>query len=179
MRTYPFCLANPCHDIFLKVFTANKEAMHVQMWALPRPIEADELSVLVINGPPTINTKRCLKVEFYGRFKTTPGRYLFKYWCLMAHKCVSELGRHLTPAQRSWRGVYWFHLIHLSICPSVDRIVSAMYLPQSVSYLHFLSSQFRRCVAFKDLFAKLKRIGSFGKFFNFCNFDFVLFWLGI
>ena len=35
-----------------------------------------------------------------------------------------------TPAQRSWRGVYWFHLVHLPVCSSVDSIVSVLYLPQ-------------------------------------------------
>ena len=42
------------------------------------------------------------------------------------------------PLQRSWKGVYWFHLVRLSVCPSarlpvcpsVDRIVSALYLQQ-------------------------------------------------
>ena len=28
------------------------------------------------------------------------------------------------------RGVYWYHLVRLSVCPSVDRIVSALYLQE-------------------------------------------------
>ena len=36
--------------------------------------------------------------------------------------------------QRSWKGVYWFHLVRPSVrpsvCPSVDRIVSTLYLQQ-------------------------------------------------
>ena len=35
------------------------------------------------------------------------------------------------------RGVYWFHLVSLSVCPSVDRIVSALYL-QQYSSIHFI-----------------------------------------
>ena len=31
------------------------------------------------------------------------------------------------------RGLYWFHIVRLSVCPSVDRIVSALYLQQYVS----------------------------------------------
>ena len=26
-----------------------------------------------------------------------------------------------TPSQRSWGGVYWFHFVHLSVCPSICR----------------------------------------------------------
>ena len=36
----------------------------------------------------------------------------------------------LYPAQRSWIGLYWFHLVRLSVCLSVEWIVSAMYLLQ-------------------------------------------------
>ena len=31
-----------------------------------------------------------------------------------------------TPAQRSWRGVYWIHLVRLSVCPSVRLSVDDM-----------------------------------------------------
>ena len=39
---------------------------------------------------------------------------------------------HPTPPhpKRSWRGVHWFHLARLSICPYVGRIVPAVYHPQ-------------------------------------------------
>ena len=59
--------------------------------------------------------------------------------------------------QRSWKGGYTgFTLsvcpsVHLSVCPSMDRIVSALYL-QQYSYLRILSSIFRRCVACKYFF---------------------------
>ena len=39
------------------------------------------------------------------------------------------------------RGVYWYHLVRLSICPSVDRIVSALYLQQySLDPFHICTS---------------------------------------
>ena len=54
------------------------------------------------------------------------------------------------------RGVYWYHLVRLSVCPSVRlsvcgqnrvRSVSSTILIWSISYLHILSSNLRRCVA--------------------------------
>ena len=54
------------------------------------------------------------------------------------------------------RGVYWYHLVRLSVRPSVClsvcgqnrvRSVSSTILIGSISYLHILSSNFRRCVA--------------------------------
>ena len=65
-------------------------------------------------------------------------------------------------------GVYWYHLVRLSVCPSVRpsvrlsvcpsvclsvcgqnrvRSVSSTILIGSISYLHILSSNLRRCVA--------------------------------
>ena len=49
------------------------------------------------------------------------------------------------------RGLYWFHLVHPSICLSVcgqNRVgfVSSTILVRSIAYLHILSSNFRRCV---------------------------------
>ena len=74
--------------------------------------------------------------------------------------------------QSSW-GVYWFHSIHLSVRPasSVSSVASTV-LVGSISYSYILSSIFRRCAACK---ASCK----FWQFFKICNFDFVLFWLGI
>ena len=34
------------------------------------------------------------------------------------------------PFPKKLKGVHWFHLARLSVCPSVDRIVSAVYDPQ-------------------------------------------------
>ena len=85
------------------------------------------------------------------------------------------------------RGIYWFHVV----CPSVHvrpsvrgqnhvHSVTSTILARSISYLHMLLSNFRRYVV----------CNVFGKIINFynqhflakvliCNFDFVLFWLGI
>ena len=37
---------------------------------------------------------------------------------------IIVLYSHYTPR---FNEVYWYHLVRLSICPSVDRIVSALY----------------------------------------------------
>ena len=70
--------------------------------------------------------------------------------------------------------------LHPSLCPSVHpsirpasriRSVAPTVLVGSISYLYISSSNFRMCVTCKSWL--------FGNFLNFCNFDFVLFWLGI
>ena len=72
-----------------------------------------------------------------------------------------EIGRKLsivinyTPAQRScWGGggggggLYWFHSVRPSVRPaSRVRSVAPAVLVGSISYLHILSNNFRRCVA--------------------------------
>ena len=49
--------------------------------------------------------------------------------------------------QWSWKGVYWFHLVRLSVrlsvCPSVYRIVSALYLQQ------YLLDPFHICTSYE------------------------------
>ena len=75
-------------------------------------------------------------------------------------------------------GVYWFHSVCSSVCPaSRVRSVAPTVLVRSISYLHILSSNFRRCVACKVSCKILKF--DFWQFFKICNFDFVFFWLGI
>ena len=79
------------------------------------------------------------------------------------------------------RGVYWYHLVRLSVCgQNRVRSVSSTILIGSISYLHILSSNFRRCVAcnarFK--FQKFEILANL-RIFKICNFDFVIFWLGI
>ena len=71
------------------------------------------------------------------------------------------------------RGIY---------CPSVCgqnrvRSVSSTILAESISYLHILSSNFRRCFTCKGY----HRIPNFEFLANFliCDFDFVLLWHGI
>ena len=79
----------------------------------------------------------------------------------------------------SCRGVYWFHSVHPSVCPSVrpaSRVcsVAPTVLVGSISYLHIWSSNVIRYVLCK-VTCKIRKF----EFFKICNFDFVLFWLGI
>ena len=51
-------------------------------------------------------------------------------------------------ASTKLKGAYWFHLARLSICGRNGvRHVSSTILIAPISYLHILSSNFRRCVA--------------------------------
>ena len=74
------------------------------------------------------------------------------------------------PAEQSCRGVYWFHLVHLSVCEQ-NRVcsVSSTILAGSILYLHTLSSNFRKCVTCNSKFWQIQ----------ICNFDIAVFWLGI
>ena len=85
------------------------------------------------------------------------GRHFADYFfrCIFVNEFI------IPPLQRNWKGVYCFHLVRLSVCPSVDRIVSALYLQQysldpfdiCTSYLE----NFRMCVASYACF-KIKKI---------------------
>ena len=78
-------------------------------------------------------------------------------------------------------GVYWFHSVRPSV-PRLSRVrpashvrsVAPTVLAGTISYLYILPSNFR-CVACKVSC----KISIFGICFKICNFDFVLFWLGI
>ena len=56
------------------------------------------------------------------------------------------------PLQRSWKGVYWFHLVRLSVRPSVDRIVPALYLQQ------YLSDPFHICTSCQATWEGVSRV---------------------
>ena len=60
----------------------------------------------------------------------------------------------IPPTQRSWRGYTGFTLsIRLSVCEQNRvRSVSSIIHARSISYLHILSSLFRRCVSCKVVF---------------------------
>ena len=106
-----------------------------------------------------------------------------RYGGSVSRACLCYTRDYLTPLypplQRSWKGG-----ILVSPCPSVRpsvrlsvcgqnrvRSVSSTILIGSISYLHILLSNFRRCVACNARFNIQK--------FEICNFDFVFFWLGI
>ena len=73
--------------------------------------------------------------------------------------------------QRSWKGVYWFHLVlpsvRPSVRPSVDRIVSAPYIQQ------YLSDPFHMCTSYQANWEGVSRVKSASKFKN-CNFWYIL-----
>ena len=77
-------------------------------------------------------------------------------------------------------GLYRFHLVHLSVCPSVDRIVSALYIQQ------YSSDPFHICTSYQATSEGVSHVMFVSKFkklkfwwnVSICNFDFV-FWLGI
>ena len=73
--------------------------------------------------------------------------FWWKFWSrfMFSSVLVHLLVLIIPTAQRIWRGVYWFHLVHLSICLSVCgqygvRSVSFTLLAGSISFLHILSS---------------------------------------
>ena len=59
------------------------------------------------------------------------------------------------------RGVYWYHLVRLSVCPSVDRIVSALYLQQ------YSSDPFHICTSYQATSEGVSRVMLVSKFKNF------------
>ena len=99
--------------------------------------------------------------------------------CVM-HICVGRLGHSYTPLQRSWKGgilVSPCSSVRLSVCgQNRVRSVSSTLLIRSISYLHILSSNFRRCVAC-NVCLKLKNL-QLWRILKICNFAF-FFWLGI
>ena len=56
------------------------------------------------------------------------------------------------------RGVYWYHLVRLSVCPSVDRIVSALYLQQ------YSSDPFHICTSYQATSEGVSRVMPVSKF---------------
>ena len=101
---------------------------------------------------------------------------------------TSNLVNYYTPHfNKVERGVYWYHLVRLSVrlsvCPSVNKIVSALYLQQnSWDPLHICKSYQATKEGVSHVMPVSKLRKKFGKFwwiFLICNFDFVFFWLGI
>ena len=85
-------------------------------------------------------------------------------------------------AQRSCWGVYWFHSVRPSVRLSVHsasrvRSVAPTVLVRSIS-IHLIKQLQKVCRMERVFFAKFQNL-NFWQFFKLCNFDFVLFWLGI
>ena len=78
------------------------------------------------------------------------------------------------------KGVYWFHLVCLSVCPSEDRIVSILYLQQ------YLLDLFHICATYQAtsesvllvMFVSKLRNWNLGKFFKFVTLTLSSFDLG-
>ena len=89
-----------------------------------------------------------------------------------------------TKLQRSWKGLLLVSpcpSVGLSVCPSVDRIVSALYLQQYSSDPFYICTSYQATsegVSLVMPVSKLKNL-KFWRIFCICNFDFVFFWLGI
>ena len=85
----------------------------------------------------------------------------------------------IPPASTKLKGGYTG--ITLSVCPSVDRIESALYLQQ------YSSDPFHTCTSYQATSEGVSRVIPISKFknlkfwriFSICNFDFIFFWLGI
>ena len=93
-----------------------------------------------------------------------------KYYTIHYIPCFNEVER----------GVYWFHLVRPSVCGQNHvRSASSTILVGSISYLHILSSNFRRCVACNVCSKNQKIVWNFGEFFEFLSLTFIFFWLGI
>ena len=108
-------------------------------------------------------------------------------WCLRGRIqfITSLLAPSLTPPNFLYprfneveRGVYWYHLVRLSVCgQNRVRSVSSTILIGSLSYLHILSSNFRRCVACKCP-SQNSKIWNFDEFFKFVTLTLSSFDLG-
>ena len=80
-------------------------------------------------------------------------------------------------------GVYWFHYfcpsVHRSVRPSVRPASHVHSSPYSSGWIHFMFiHHIKQCVSRIKFLAKFQ-ILIFLAVFLICNFDFVLFWLGI
>ena len=63
------------------------------------------------------------------------------------------------------RGVYWFHVVRPSVRPSVDKTVSALYLPQ------YWSDPFHICTCYQATSEGVSRVRVIAKFEILANFS--------
>ena len=104
------------------------------------------------------------------------------HYAYLLCQCLSLI---IPPHNEVVGGVYWFHTVspsvHLSIRLSVPHSVSALHhlqfwLDPFDIYTSYQATS--ECVSRVKLLAKFQNLNSW-QFFKLCNFDFVLFWLGI
>ena len=104
---------------------------------------------------------------------------IYNFYGMTCHELFQMLCYNYTPPFNEVEKVY--NGITLSVCPSVERIVSALYLQQ------YSWDPFYICTSYQATSEGVLRIMLVLKFENFkfwqicqiCNFDFVFFWLGI
>ena len=99
-----------------------------------------------------------------------------KIWlkCVVSETAVYFRNHALEPLNEVEGGEYWFHLVHLSVCPSVclpiclsvDRIVSPLYLQQ------YLPDPFHIYTSYQATSEGVSRVKFISKFQN-LNFKFV------
>ena len=122
---------------------------------------------------------RLSKADNFGGGPGTFCWFFFNFMFMICNSRHEDLQLFIPPLKRSWKGVYWYHLVRLPDCgQNRVRSVSSRILIGSISYSHILSSNFRRCVACNARF-KIQKFEIFAIFFKICNFDFVFLWLGI
>ena len=80
----------------------------------------------------------------------------------MTHMCFARIRWfNYTPRFNEVdRGVYWYHLVRLSVCPSVNRIVSALYLQE------YSSDPFHICTSYQATSEGVSRVMPISKFKN-------------
>ena len=147
-------------------------------WSAPEQTVQQTIEMPVNWDTTTLIMKSLLCITFSSKF-------LWSVMTLKAHLLIShstvivvsyELYYVIIPCSTKLKGVYWYHLVRLSVrpcfCPSVDRIVSALYLLQ---YSPDPSHIYTSCQATSDSvsrgkFFKIKKFEVFGKFFKFVIF---------
>ena len=105
----------------------------------PRVYRRSNVGLVIICGPWLHHVSHKLHISFSKLIHR--GR--------VTHKCISRLTIIITPVQPSWRG---YTGITLSVCGQnrIHSVASTIHAG-SISYVHTLSKNFRRCVIYKYL----------------------------
>ena len=76
---------------------------------------------LKYRSPNSISVCNCLGQIWEDWLHGVSVDYHMVAWLIRTFSTRPCFIRYYTPAQRSWRGVYWIHLVRPSVCPSVCR----------------------------------------------------------
>ena len=130
-----------------------------------------------VNAMPLFESIPSKKSDAIGHHWVTMSLFLIWNVCYY-HTHHHHHHHHFNEVERV---VYWYQLVCLSICPSVDRIVSALYLQQYLLDPFHIYTAYRAtwegvwCVTF---FSKIKKLENLANALH-LYFNFVFFWLGI